>query len=117
MRPVSRLRSLDLLAGGLSLALLGALFHDILISVHDPGVTIVCTASLVACALVGRGWIKPAAILSFLDERLFEQYTQWMERGTAGRPFPPLPTVQGATDDMSPARPMDHPLWDRWLDG
>ncbi len=71
---------------------------------------------LAGVRLVAFGWINPAAILSFLEERLFDAYTRRMERANAGRPFPALPPVQGATDEMVPARPMNHPLWDQWLD-
>jgi hypothetical protein len=117
MRLVSGFRLPGLFVGGLSVVLLGALFHDFIICVHDPGALIVCIASLLVCALVVFGWIKPAAILSFLDDRLFEEYAQRMERANAGRPFPPLPPVHGPTDDISPTRPIDHPLWDKWLDG
>lgn len=116
MRLASRFQFPDLLVEGTSVVLLGALFHDVIISVHDPGALIICIAPLLVCALVAFGWIKPAAILSFLEERLFDEYTRWMERANAGRPFPALPPVQGATDEMVPARPMDHPLWDQWLD-
>jgi hypothetical protein len=117
MRVVDRVRPPDLLAAAISVVLLGVLFHISAVSVHDAGAMVLRVAALLVGVLVAFRKIKPAAILSSLDDRLFAEYTRRMKRANAGLPLLPPPLAQEPTADGPPARHRDHPLWDRWLDG